>query len=210
MGSPKIQLTAITNFSHRLLPRSHAKVSRAASFKAMDHHWEHHLPEHFEADAPTRYGYHRRRSSISVSQAFLKRNGMTGSSRGRIAYETFKKIQGLKPLEWSGETRNMVTNPFFRKITTHKERGGKLEVKTPAYVSSRLKQRPAGEPVWSRGRQMAVEALKRAAELEAMTRTEIITLQRVWRAEYLAITNDKSHPLHSEIVNFRRRARRRQ
>jgi len=209
MSSPKIQLTAITNFSHKLLPRSHAKVSRAASFAAMNYHWQHHLPRHFENDAPKRYGYHRRTSSLNVSQAFLKRNGLADTRRGRVAYETFKRLQNLKPLTWSGQTRGMVTNPFFRKITTHKERGGKLEVKTPAYVSSRLKPRPSGESVWSRGRQMAVEALKRAAEMEAMTAKEIDTLQKVWRAEYIDITKNPAHPLHKEIVQFRRRARRR-
>ncbi len=211
MGAPAIQLTAITNFSHKLLDRSHAKVSRASSHKAMEYHWEFHLPEHFEEGAAKKYGYHRRTSSIHVRSDFQLQHGLAtqGRERAHVAYATFKKIVGLEPMVWSGETRGMVTSVYFRKITTHKERGGKLEVKTPSYITSRLNPRPSGDPVWSRGRQMQLEALKRAAELEAMTQGEIDKLQKVWRAEYLEITQNPSHPLHKEIVHFRRRARRR-
>lgn len=200
------------NFNPRLLPRSHKRVTRYVNRFVMDHHWRENLPDHFEPGAGRKYGYARRTSVISLR--FLRRTnrgaydrirklkGKDGKPTSRGFYKDVKKALDLNPLEFSGDTRRMVTNVTNRKITSTANRG-RLTVRTPNYVASRLKSGKGG-----RARQMQREALKRAAELEAMTPREIITLRKVFGDEYAEVQRNPSHPQHGLVV-YRQRARRR-
>jgi hypothetical protein len=209
-----IRITTRTNFNPKLMTRSHNAASNNANRVAMQFHADNHLKEHFKPGAGRRYGYPQRRSVINLG--FLARqnrgaynrvkklggkNGDTFFSRG--AYKDVKHILGRPPLVWSGKTREMVLNPANQKVTATATRG-RLKVRTPSFVASRLRANKSG-----RARQMQREALQRGAELESMTAGEIRTLRKVYGDEYVAIQKT-NHPLHAKLgIKFRQRSRRR-
>lgn len=201
------------NFNPNLLTRSHNKVCNHSNRVVMAYHWEQHLPEHFKQGAGRKYGYRARRSTISLKFLYRsnrsaydrirKLTGKDGKPSARGFYKDVKAALGLDPLEWSGQTRRMVENPINRTITATAKRG-RLRVRTPNYVASRLKAGKQG-----RARQMQAQALERAAELEVMTAGEIRKLQKVFRDEYVAVQK-VGHPKHASLnLTFRQRSRRR-
>lgn len=209
-----ITIKTRTNFNPNLMVRSHNAASNNANRVAMTYHAEKHIPEHFKAGAGRKYGYRRRTSSINLG--FLARQNRAAYDRvtklaakngdrffRRGAYKDVKAILGRAPLVWSGETREMALNENNQKVTATATRG-RLRIRTPSYIASRLKRGKTGK-----ARQSQREALKRAAELEAMTAGEIRKLRKVFGDEYVAIQKP-NHPLHAKLgIKFRQRARRR-
>lgn len=201
------------NFNPNLLPRVHNRIVRHCNRVVMEYHAENHLEEHFKPGAGRKYGYSQRRSVISLKflarenpsafQSVRKLKGPNGKPTSRGFYKDVKAALGLDPLVFTGRTRSMVTSKNNWKITSTPKRG-KLVVRTPNYVASRLRSGKQG-----RARQMQREALKRSAELEVMTVGEIQKLQRVFRDEYLAVQRP-DHPMHAKLkITFRQRSRRR-
>lgn len=214
MSTPHIRMRMLQNFEHRLLKRSFNQVSREASRKALEHHAEVNIPRHFEANAPRRYGYSRRTSFVSISALNLPESTKASlriKYRGsRIPYTHAKKRLGLSPMKWSGETQRMTSNPFFRKITYTSTKGGKLTIRMPAYITSRIRVRRISFLDQVKGKtyqptQQQEEAIRRASEMEAITPKEVSDLQQIWRREFLAINNNPSHPKH-HLVKLRQRA----
>jgi len=209
-----ITIKTRTNFNPNLMVRSHNKAANNANRVAMQYHADHHIETHFEQGAGRRYGYKHRRSVINLG--FLARqnraaydrvkklggeNGDTFFSRG--AYKDVKAILNRNPLVWTGKTRDMVLNPANQKITATATRG-RLKIRTPSYVASRLKAGKTGK-----GRQMQRQALERAAELESMTPGEIRRLRKVFGDEYVAVQKPNHPKFHTLGIKFRQRARRR-
>jgi len=210
MSVPIVTATPRLNFKSKLLPRSHKAVSRACNAYVMRVHADKHLDEHFKRGAGRKYGYSQRRSSVTLSflrqanpaaYATIKRLSFRGKTTNRGLYKDVKAALGLGPLEFTGRTREMVLNKFNQNITSTPKRG-RLEVKTPAYVTSRIRIR--GQAI----RQKQMQALQRKAELEAITEGELRSLRKAWRGEYLNIQNNPSHPEHKHVA-FRQRRKRR-
>jgi hypothetical protein len=206
-------ISTSANFNPQLMDGAHKRISNHCNRVVMAYHWEHHLPDHFKEGAGRKYGYKARRSSISLKFLYRtnrsaydrirKLTGKNGKPTARGFYKDVKAALGLDPLEWSGQTRRMIENPINRTITATATRG-RLRVRTPNYVASRLKSGKQG-----RARQMQAQALERAAELEVMTAGEIRKLQKVFGDEYVAVQK-VSHPKHAALkITFRQRARRR-
>jgi len=212
-GAPQIRLRTFANFQHKLMPRSHKAVSRVANRKAMEYHWEKHLPEHTQAGAGTRYGYKQRRSVIGIgwlqrtdatSYARIRKLTMRGRVTNLAAYKDVKSALGLRPLVWSGDTERRLKNPINRKITST-PKGGRLQVRLGSYATTRLDPRAFRD---GRPTQKQRQARERAAEIEALTVGEIRTLRKVFKAEYLDIVNNEANPNHG-LVALRQRAKRR-
>jgi hypothetical protein len=212
-ASQGVTFKARPNYDPDLLPRVHKRIVRHCNQVVMEYHAENHLEEHFKPGAGRKYGYAQRRSVISLKFLYrenraaydkiTKLKGKDGKPTSRGFYKDVKAALGLDPLVFTGRTREMVTSRRNWKITATPARG-KLVVRTPNYVASRLKSGKQG-----RARQMQREALKRAAELEVMTVGEIQKLQRVFRDEYLAVQRP-DHPMHAKLkITFRQRSRRR-
>ena len=212
-ASQGVTFKARPNFNPDLLPRVHNRIVRHCNRVVMEYHAENHLEDHFKAGAGRKYGYSPRRSVISLKFLYrenrsaydkvTKLKGKDGKPSSRGFYKDVKAALGLDPLVFTGRTRSMVTSKNNWTITSTPKRG-KLVVRTPNYVASRLKAGKQG-----RARQMQREALKRAAELEVMTVGEIQKLQRVFRDEYLAVQRPE-HPEHQRLkITFRQRSRRR-
>jgi hypothetical protein len=213
-GAGSISITARSNFNPNLMVRSHNAASNNANRVAMTYHAQKHIPEHFKAGAGRKYGYRRRTSSINLgflarsnpgAYSRVKRLASKGGDRFFVlgAYKDVKSVLGRPPVVWSGETREMATNASNQKVTATATRG-RLRIRTPSYIASRLKRGKTGK-----ARQSQREALKRAAELEAMTAGEIRKLRKVFGDEYVAIQKP-NHPLHAKLgIKFRQRARRR-
>jgi hypothetical protein len=213
-GTGGVTFKTRTNFNPDLMVRSHNKASNNANRVTMQYHADEHIPEHFKPGAGRKYGYKQRRSVISLGFLFRQnraaydrvkklagKNGDTFIKRG--LYKDVKSLLGRNPLVWSGETRQMATNSANQKVTATATRG-RLRIKTPSYVASRLKAGKSGK-----ARQMQRQALERAAEMEAMTAGEIRTLRKVFRDEYVAVQKP-SHPKFATLgIKFRQRARRR-
>ena len=203
-----------TNFNPNLMVRSHNKASNNANRVTMQHHADNHIKTHFETGAGRKYGYKQRRSVISLGFLYRQnraaydkvkklsgKNGDTFIKRG--AYKDVKALLGRPPLVWTGKTKEMVLNPANQKVTATATRG-RLKIRTPSYVASRLKAGKSG-----RARQQQRQALQRAAELESMTAGEIRRLRKVFGDEYVAVQKP-SHPKFASLgIKFRQRKRRR-
>ena len=203
-----------TNFNPKLLTRSHNKASNNANRVSMQYHADKHIPGHFKPGAGKKYGYRQRRSVISLG--FLARQNRSAYDRvkklagkngdrfiSRGAYKDVKSILGRPPLVWSGETQRMVNSASNQKVTATATRG-RLKIRTPSYVASRLKAGKSGK-----ARQMQRQALQRAAELEAITAGEIRKLRKVYGDEYVAVQKP-THPKFASLgITFRQRSRRR-
>lgn len=211
MASPITIVSMVTDFSEKLLVRSHKQISNKVNRFVMDYHWKEHIPLHFKAGAGNRYGYSRRDSVISVG--WLKRSKpmiysriprltFEGRQTNLAKYKDVRNALGGGPLKWTGESEVRATSLAFRKITATSNRG-RLQIFMPPYITSRVRLRD-GQPM----RQKQMQALERMAEIEVMTNGEITTLARQWRDEYVRIQTDASHPHHG-LVRFRRRRRRR-
>lgn len=207
MVSPTVSVARYQNFSDRLLPRSHKAVARATNRHIMWFHHREHMPKHFERGAGTRYGYARRTSTVSarrIDAAIKKQLTIlkAGRNKGRVFYKDLKAALGLAPLVFTGETRSMVLAPALTQVRATSNRG-RLVMKSPEYVASRFRKANPNQRV----KQAQQEALKRSAELEAITSGEISALLAEFRREYVDIMQNAANPNHHLAV-FRQRRRR--
>lgn len=209
---PGMVFRVTSTFNPKLLVAAHKRVANHCNRHTMEYHGRVHLPDHFKPGAGQKYGYKPRRSVIGLKFLYRtnraaydkvkKLKGPNGRTQNRGLYKDVKAASGLDPLEWSGQTRRMVTNPFNRKVTATSTRG-RLVVRTPNYVSSRLKSNKGGK-----ARQMQAQALERSAELEVMTAGEIRTLRKVFGDEYVA-AQKPGHPKAAQLkIQLRQRSRR--
>lgn len=198
----------------RVLPRVHSAVLRECNRRAMVLHAKQDLPRHFEDGAGTRYGYEQRRSTLNLAWLYrtdrasydrvnkLKRRGKT-INRG--FYAQVKAVLGLKPLEWSGQLRRQVLAPINQVIRATPSRST-LRIKTPVYATSRIRLADGGLAT-----QMQSEALRRSAELQAITPGELRAIRADFKRNYLEVMRDPTNPRHTFLaghgVILRRRAR---
>lgn len=207
MGIPTVSVRRYQNFSDRLLPRSHKAVANATNRVVMWFHHREHMPKHFEQGAGARYGYARRTSTVSarrIDAAIKKQLTIlkSGSAAGRVFYKDLKAALGLNPLVFTGETRSMVLSTAMTQVRATSNRG-RLIMKSPPYVASRFKKQNPNQRV----KQAQQEALKRSAELEAITSGEVAALLAEYRREYVDVMQNPANPNHHLAV-FRQRRRR--
>jgi hypothetical protein len=210
-----ITIKTRTNFNPKLLTRSHNKASNNANRVAMQYHADKHIPEHFKPGAGKKYGYSQRRAVISLGwlarqnrSAYDRVKKLKNADGSRFLqqgfYKDVKSILGRPPLVWSGETQRMVTSSSNQKVTATATRG-RLKIRTPSYVASRIDKRNKS----GKARQMQRQALIRTAELEAITAGEIRKLRKVYGDEYVAVQKP-THPKFASLgIKFRQRSRRR-
>lgn len=194
----------------KVKPRVHAAVMKECNRRVMLEHARLNVPRHFEPDAAKRYGYGDRLSTVNL--AFLYRTNRSAYDRvpkitkrlkdsktgewglteiARAMYRDVKDVLNYSPLVWSGALRKQVTNPA-NQVVRGTQYGSSLTIKTPVYATSRIKLKSG-----KRATQMQKEALRRAAELQAITEGEQRTLRAIFRREYLKIMSNPNDPAHT-------------
>ncbi len=199
----------------KVKPRVHSAVMRECNRRVMQEHARLHMPKHFEPGADKRYGYGIRWSNLNL--AFLYSNNRSaydrvpkitryqqdhktkvwsGQETPRAMYQDVKDVLGYAPLVWSGALKQQVTNPA-NQVVRGTQYGSSLTIKTPVYATSRIRLRNG-----KRATQMQREALRRAAELQAITEGEQRTLRAIFRREYLKIMSNPNDPAHTFLSMF--------
>lgn len=207
---PVLGATVDYSMAPKVKPRVHAAVLKECNKRVMQEHARLHIPRHFEAGADKRYGYRSRLSTVGL--AFIYRNNRAAYDRipkisknrldsktgnvslfqtAKAMYQDVKNVLGYGPLVWSGALKQQVTNPA-NQVVRGTQYGSSLTIKTPVYATSRIKLKSG-----KRATQMQKEALRRAAELQAITEGEQRTLRAIFRREYLKIMSNPNDPAHT-------------
>lgn len=160
---PSFNITVITP-DPRLFSREHNKILRAVNVKAADYHHRIHMPDHFKMLGYQKYGISRR------SSAYNKRKQ--------------KKYNHTLPLVFTGFTRQLVLSQRRIRATP---KGAKLEMRAAFKGGSgRIRWR---SDMTKKQVSSAMEAIKRKAELEAISQSEVEKLAELRLKWYVEEVN---------------------
>lgn len=179
VGLPSTAVGLIFDADPRLKVRDHARFMRNAFTAGAEFHFEHHVPWHFENFAGPKYGYFPR------SRAYNARK--------------LKQVGHNRPLEFTGASKRMATGSHVPIQATPK--GATLTVRLAITGGSgRVLDAAAAARLFAAGKRKTAtftqrqingqaQALRRVAEMEAITQDEINAVGRVMEQSYIDQAN---------------------